>query len=311
MSQNSQYFSFVFGPVKPILAIDICMLGVGVMGFSFNAVLLQMTWLHRKVSQAIDTTLIQILATFDALSSLFMVVSIVTRWIVGEQILTNDGTWCKVSAVMYAGATLVTLVFAALLGLARYLSIVRGWKLNTASASLAAYALVVFILTEFVYLVLRFRATVPPAGLYCQPRFWENHPSSRFVGVTSIVLLLFTLFTIPLSYLGITLYYHKVIRCMGGFNKYEHVHRIRRSTNSLILITLAYSLASFPEFLLIGLSVAHVTPRTNLLDGIAILLLSSTTTINALFALLLHDDIHRIFLTQFGLSSTFLSQPIP
>lgn len=65
MSQNSQYFAFVFGPVQPLLAIDIPMLAVGTVGFVFNIVLLHMARIHREASRAIDTTLIQIISSFD------------------------------------------------------------------------------------------------------------------------------------------------------------------------------------------------------------------------------------------------------
>ncbi|KAJ9065542.1 hypothetical protein DSO57_1018403 [Entomophthora muscae] len=311
MQQNDTYFSFVFGPVEPVLGIDICMFVLGLVGFSINVLLLYMTFIYRKRSCAIDTTLIQIISLFDALTSLFMVVSILLRWTTGEAVLTNDGLWCRVSSIMFGGATLLTLVFAALLALVRYLVIARGWRINGKVFTFVSYVLVVFILTEFTYLAFRFRVTVPPSGLYCLPRFWEKDYSSRFVGVTTIALLVFTIFTIPMSYLGITLHYHKLIRDMGSSKNYEHVWRIRRSTNSLIVIVTCYFFAFFPEFLLVGVSVGGIVRRTNVLDGIVIFLLSSTTVINALFSLLLHDDIHRIFLRHLGLSRDILGQPLP
>ncbi|KAI0240977.1 hypothetical protein L0F63_007003 [Massospora cicadina] len=309
--QNGQYFAFVFGPVEPILAIDILMLVVALVGLGFNGLLLYMTKEYRRVSRALDTTLIQVISTSDALTSLFMSVSIVLRWAIGDGILVNDGLWCRISSILFGGATLIALVFSALLGLARYLVIARGWAVDNKRCSVAAYLLAAFIICEFVYLAFRFRVTVPPSGLYCLPRFWDHDYSSRFVGLTALFLLVFTLFTIPLSYFGITLHYHKMIGRMGGIKDYRHIWRIRRSTYFLLLIVFCYSVATFPEFILIGLSLGGTVTRTNLLDGIVILLLSTTTIVNAIFSLMMHDDIHRIFLRHLGISHDLLGQPLP
>ncbi|KAI0244527.1 hypothetical protein L0F63_000240 [Massospora cicadina] len=310
MNPNHDPIAVVFGKVEPHLGLDIAMLVLGAIGLIINVLLLHITRVYREAAHAIDITLIRIVSLFDTTACVYMVAGIFLRWAVGEWILTNDGLWCRASAVMFSGSTLITLVFTAILALTRYLAICRGWKIDSLRSSIYAIILVIAILLMLIILVTCYSVIVPPSGLYCSPRFWSESIWNRFFGIVTLGLLIFSLTTIPLCYLGLTLHYRRLVRRMGGVKRYYSLRRIQKSTYSLIAVSVSYAVSTFPEFIVVGLVVSRVIQRSSILDGIVILLLVTTTIINPLFSLLMHDDINRCFLSYIGINTTIQIQPL-
>ncbi|KAJ9072571.1 hypothetical protein DSO57_1026146 [Entomophthora muscae] len=285
--------------VKPAVGLDVAMFLVSLAGLAINSVLLYVTRVFRGVTQAVDTVLIQFIAVFDAVICLVMMLGIVLRRIVGESILSNNGWWCRMSAIVYSGSLLVVLVFTALLAIVRYLAIVHGLQINNLHFSILMYSILASIYILFSLLAFNCTTVVPPSGLYCTPRFSGPSLLSRIGGYITLALLAFSLVAIPVSYLGVTLHYQKMV---NGFKESYSLWRLQRSIYSLIIVMICYTATTLPEFILVGLSVSNLATRTSLNDGIVILLLSTITIINPLFSLLMHNDIYRRFLNTLGIT---------
>lgn len=287
-----------FWTVKPLVGLDAAMFVLSLAGMAINGLLLYVTYAYCR-AKAIDITLIQIIALLDSWICSFMVFSIALRYGVGSSVLDTRGWWCRMSAIAYSGFVLQVLVCAALLALVRYLAIVRGVRINNRGFLTLLYTVVAGVSVLFSVLAFNCESVLPPSGLYCTPRFTGPSVVARAGGYITLGLLAFSLVTIPASYLCITLHYQRVMR---GLKESYSLWRLQRSLYSLVLVVVCYTATILPEFVLVALSATRVVERSNVADGIVILMLTSITLVNPLFSLLLHNDIYREFLDVLGIS---------
>ncbi|KAJ9055239.1 hypothetical protein DSO57_1005939 [Entomophthora muscae] len=290
----------VFQAVDPVWEMDAIMFLLVLVGATINTVLLYVARMCRVAAQAIDVMLIQIIAIFDMLICLFMMFSIVLRYMVGNTILAYNGWWCHMSAIFFSGSLIVTLVFTALLALVRYLAIVRGIEIKHKLMFVLVYFLLAFIFVLFFALTVSYDIVTPSSGLYCTPLFSGPNVGARIGGYVSLTLLFFSYITIPTSYLGVILHYKKII---SNIDEGYSFWRIQRSTYSLLLVIICYTVTTMPKFILVAITTLDGPKRSSVADGISILLLTSTTIINALFSLLMHNNLYRRLLHILGISS--------
>lgn len=285
-------FKTSVGPLAPNLAVDLAVLVLAVVSF-LNGMLLAIT--ARKKRWVIDSTLIAVIACFDMLLCVFMACSVATRLIVGTSMLTVRGSWCIASSIIFCGCTIVTLFFTALLSLVRYLVIVRGHRIRNARWTAASLVLLILLWAMFGISGAYSIRYLLPSGLYCTPQFYSNEPMVKLFGYTIFFLLLFSLVVIPACYVGVTLHYRYIL------SQCEDVNPLQPVTARLTLIVVAYLLAILPETLHVALALTHIVQRTGTSDGIVMTLLFSVTLINALFALLMHEETKRDFLDFFSI----------
>ncbi|KAI0233784.1 hypothetical protein L0F63_001862, partial [Massospora cicadina] len=116
------------GKVEPSPIMDILLLVVAMVSLFFNLLLLVVNY-KRKVWTE-DIILISIIAAGDVLSDGFRILTQVLRQATDEAIVHNDNWWCKSSAVLVRAIGTLVVILTALLGVVRYLAIVRGRKLS-------------------------------------------------------------------------------------------------------------------------------------------------------------------------------------
>ncbi|KAI0242462.1 hypothetical protein L0F63_001568 [Massospora cicadina] len=252
--------------------------------------------MRRRKRWAIDAMYIAVIALFDLVVCVSIVVSLGTRWWFGKRVWDTHGAWCKFTAISFNGATVITLAFTGLLATVRYRALVQRKQINSRTWLMVGMLLMVGLVTSFIDRGLNGMLFVLPAGFYCTPQYWGLDIKTVAFGLINIGVLVPALIAIPWCYAQITIYYSHLIRSMHDIDHSEAVSRLKRNTAYLALVLIAYSICIFPEFFHILISIIKKVKRTALSDGIVMLLLACVTLINPLFALLLHDEFRLEFM---------------
>lgn len=301
MNAEQQDFFDHLGPVEPILAIDICLVAVAVVGICLNGLLLFIACLRRTRRWAIDAILIVAIGLFDAVVCLSLIASFGARSWLGAQVWDAHGVWCKLTAICFSGATVVTLGFSGLLAVVRYLALVRAVRINT-RLWLATTSVVMLVLIGFtVERGINGMLFVLPAGFYCTPQYYGSDWATISFGLLNAFVFFPAVAAIPFCYVKISLRYTRIIQTMYDIDHLDIVKGLRKNTTCLVGILGGYTLCILPEVLHIVLSMAFKIKRTALSDGIVMLLMSYLSIINPLFALLLHDESRLEFLGMLGI----------
>ncbi|KAI0244088.1 hypothetical protein L0F63_002206 [Massospora cicadina] len=176
---DENIYALLFGPVRPVLEVDLAILLVGVAGLFLKAILLWVT-LRRRVrhATAIDSLLIMVVAAADLIACTFVLVS--------------GGLMCGMGSITFCAASATTLIFNAILAGVRYFAFVRGVVIvgNVSDAGLTS------------------EMTVVPSEIYCTLKFWGG---TRAFGIISLILLFPPTLLIPLFYAMITLHYSRLV----------------------------------------------------------------------------------------------------
>ncbi|KAI0235990.1 hypothetical protein L0F63_004760 [Massospora cicadina] len=289
----------VFGKVQPLVAIDWAVLVLGLLGIGLNGVLLHITRKRHNVLQKIDSIFLLVVAVMDLLACLFMTASVVMRWVFGKQIMDERGALCAVGSVLLCALIATSMVATALLALVRYLVIVHDVRIERARFLYSSAAL---LLCVFLMIVIRgatTRMSLRPSGLYCVTKLWGVEQDTRIFGMIGLILTVASLLCVVICYTKLALHYHRLVHQSIALG--APTLRSRSVVVQMFIVIVAYLVATMPEFVSVWYS--RVTIRTSTLDGIVCTLLFSVTLINALFALLMHEETRRAFVKLISLSA--------
>lgn len=293
-------YASLFGPVAPVLGVDVVILAAGMVGLVLNVVLLWVT-LRRRAKWAIDSLLMLIVAAADLTACLFVLASVGGRRLLGTTVLSKGGWMCGMGSVVFCAATATTLVFTALLAGVRYSVLVRGAAVPNRKFTVAIYILLAFVWVLFVGHGLTSDLVVVPSEIYCSVKFWGESLDSQVFGIVALNLLLLSVVLTPVFYALITRHYSRIAGDAYG------------TRTRMLYVIVGYPLTTFPEFVMGIVNRVPGVVRYALPDGIVITLLFGVTSLNALFALSMHADSHAEFvaLTRSSVTkfSRFFSRP--
>lgn len=259
----------------------VCLSGVGL---ALNTLVLYMAALFRQ-EVAVDTVAMTLVAVLDLAACLFIAVAQCVRWCGG-------GVPCWVDLGLFATASFGSLGMTAMLSAVRYVSIVRGWRVDTRRGILGCLGVLGVLWGVVVVRGLVFPMALMPSQFYCMPVPAYSHPGYVALDLVYSALLLPCPVVIVASYVRVTCHYRRLARpddspAMSWADQLAGYYR--RVTLKLVLIVVAYFVAIVPEYLLSLLSLVSAFQRTYAQDAVAFLLMFSLAIVNPFFVIHLHE----------------------
>lgn len=259
-------------------------LGIGSTGVVLNLMLLAVTLRRRETD--VDWLLILLITALDLLCSLFLVSRVAVQWV--DMAWAWNSVFCEYGSILAIACTVLALALTGLLGVVRYIVIVRGVAANTR----AVYSLVLLVCAVVSGLYLERgmaeSTTQIPSRLYCIPRYWGKDVMSRVFGATNVAVYVGSLVATVVSY------------CHMGWTYYSALKEYGRQGWALygplvgLLLVAAVYVALMTPLLVVSLYLFEATKRTLLLDALSILPLTCLPIINALYTFALHDETRQL-----------------
>ncbi|KAJ9084933.1 hypothetical protein DSO57_1019109 [Entomophthora muscae] len=276
------------GDMHRNLVYDVLLFSIGPIGLLLNGLLLKLI-ASKRSRPAIDCILLTIIAELDLLTSVYIIVSQVWKWLSGYSVVRDASAWCYLSSSLGRMAKLASLDVTALLSLVRYVAIVRGANIVNRYWLAVAIMLIGVIAALFTVKSVFTIPTVAASGLYCFALHDFENPV--FIAFHAILPLFAVppLFIIPTCYALVISHYRRILTQITDTLPRHLVYQSR----GLLVITIAYALVIIPEYLIIVLCVYFKVEVSPDVDSMARILISSITIVNPLFALFLHEDTRK------------------
>ncbi|KAI9293242.1 family A G protein-coupled receptor-like protein [Neoconidiobolus thromboides FSU 785] len=260
-----------------------------------NGLVLWVTATRSKRDRAIDSQLINLIATFDTFVAIILGGSQIYRWS-SHQAHDNleNGIWCTLSAVLLNATSFIALGLTAQLSIIRYLAIVKGYAIKNYKSTVASISVIVFFVVLFIATRAIGVSRLMPSTLYCIP---TTEPRAT-VGHTIYTLVIFliiapVILSIPVFYGLVSLHYYNLsvkmrmetdgLRKIAYFPHSRHIYY-------LFAFTFVYLLSLMPQLILLIVEAASDFKRDYIMDCVTLFLIFSGSLINPLFVLTLHPE---------------------
>ncbi|KAI9290829.1 hypothetical protein K502DRAFT_353584 [Neoconidiobolus thromboides FSU 785] len=289
--------------VKFSLLLGVIVFIIGVASIILNGLVIYITNLKNNVKSKIDAQLIFLIAVFDSISSLFVVISQMIEWGSTSPLSFRTSAWCHASSIIYDPSTIIALCLTSQLSIMRYLIIVKSYKISTVSSTIVSAIIISAILIIFTVTTVYGNSKLMPSALYCVPiNKVIGSIGDLLFGVFCLITVVPNVFIIPICYTSISWYYQKITNNLNA----EHI-KVRRSFFQkyssfigLVIFAFFYLLCILPELLVISFeSTNSFVLSSHIMDCFSFALFYLITILNPLFVLTLHSESRNELLSLF------------
>ncbi|KAI9290828.1 hypothetical protein K502DRAFT_353583 [Neoconidiobolus thromboides FSU 785] len=284
------------------LALAIIVFIIGIISIALNGLVVYISSSKNNIKYKIDYQLILLIAIFDIISSLFVLVSQTIEWNSSNPLDFRTSSWCLLSSAIYVPATVAALCLTSQLAIMRYLVIVKSQKistkLNVAIFTILLCTIFSILVTTSVFQNLK----LMPSGLYCIPVNKVTGSAGDIIfGIFGVILVASNFFIIPIAYLFISFHYKKVTESLNVIDKrYLSFSQRYSSILGLVGFSFFYVICLLPELIMIAFeSVNSPIINSHGMDSFAFIMFFLVTILNPLFVLTLHSESRSEILSLF------------
>ncbi|KAI9296530.1 hypothetical protein K502DRAFT_167603 [Neoconidiobolus thromboides FSU 785] len=305
--QDTNFANTKIGVVEPWIGVDIVLFVIAILSFALNTVIAYLTLFNRNKFLAIDSILISIIAILDSIGSLFLIITQIIKWSIGDEITTTS-IFCNFSLLIFISATFISIIVTGILSLVRYLIIVKNYHISN-----KRFVIIITISLVLLYSIICVAAfttnlILMPSGIYCLPGN-RNTITIKFFNFMILFFVIPTVFLIPICYLLVLNHYRKLIDSLNtGIETIAYKKSIKKrffdsTILKFLIVIIFYLICLCPEFILFLYTTFTQQPRLGLADGIVMLFLFSVTLVNGIFVVTLHEESKDSFLRFIGIKS--------
>ncbi|KAJ9088412.1 hypothetical protein DSO57_1023435 [Entomophthora muscae] len=242
----------------------------------------------RNCTRGVDMILLVVMSLLDSGMGMMWLSLLLTKWAVGHDILQIEYV-CNFQAMLYIFMIESSSDCAVILSLLRFGVIVQGWRVRRWLWLMVVVFVLVTSLAFSVAATSYNLNQIMPNGSYCEPVTTKDIPFSIFYRYWLLGRIIISPIIISICYASITIRYYTFITGASL--------PILRSLPRLLVGCVAYAVCFLPT---IFTSLYQVVSKKSVsadIDCVVFLSALSIIIINPLFAVLVHDETKREFVS--------------